>query len=114
LADEERVSEFQRGDSEIPGNGREVVKKFIKGLAPFDVVQQSLKRNASAAEHRSPAEDIVIFGDDLVGLRGCLSSSVYISLYLVQKRPLRRSPSRQDSDIIAPAGEFESSSGLSL
>ena len=45
-------SSFKRVDRRLASYGRKIVKKFVKSLAAFDVIQERLKRNPCPAKNR--------------------------------------------------------------
>ena len=69
LADEKRLGGFERRDRSFARNRGKVIKEFRQSLASFQIVEQSLERNACSAEHRRTSEDIGVLNDDLIDRR---------------------------------------------
>src|ERR1700690_617939 len=47
---------------------RKILKEFVQGLPTFQIIQQSLERDACSSEDRRPSEDIWVLGDYLISL----------------------------------------------
>src|SRR5712692_4769109 len=50
--------EVEHRDRLVASHGRELAKKLVQGLAPFEVLEQRLYRNACADEYRRAPEDV--------------------------------------------------------
>jgi len=55
-----RLCFFQRGDGLLPADSRVLFQKFIQSFSAFQIVKQSLERNARAAENGLSAVDFRI------------------------------------------------------
>src|SRR5579862_3426909 len=49
---------LERCNGNLPGDGREVVKKLVQRVTALDVVDQRLQRNARSDEYRRTAQDV--------------------------------------------------------
>ncbi len=66
LADEKRLGGFESRYRSFARNRGKVIKEFRQSLASFQIVEQSLERNACSPEHWRTSKDIWILHDDLV------------------------------------------------
>jgi hypothetical protein len=57
---------FQRLDRRLASYGRKIVKKFVKSLPAFDVIQQRLKRNPRPPKNRSATQNLGIARDHAI------------------------------------------------
>jgi hypothetical protein len=59
-------SSLKRLDRCLASYGRKIVKKFVKSLAAFDVIQERLKRNPCPAKNRSATQNLRVTRDDAI------------------------------------------------
>ena len=60
---------FKSGDGGLTSHSGKVIQEFIQSLPAFQIVKQSLERDACAGENRRSSENLRILHDDLSALR---------------------------------------------
>src|SRR5438270_1315493 len=55
---------FKPGNRFLTGHGRKFVQKLVQRFPVFQIVEQSLKRDARATKNRLAAKDVRVFDDD--------------------------------------------------
>ena len=78
---------FEGGEGRFARDGGKTLYKFFKGFSARNVVEQSLDGHSGAAEHRSSAEDVRIFDDDVHERIGPRATGKFVS---VRTRPLAK------------------------
>jgi hypothetical protein len=59
---------FERMNCGFASHGGEILKKLIQSLPTFQIVQQSLERDARSSKDRRPAENVRVLGDYFIPL----------------------------------------------
>ena len=68
MRNQKRLGLFQRGNRSPATDRRKIDEEIVQGLPSFEVVQKSLKRNASLPEDRNPAKHVLVSNYDVVHL----------------------------------------------
>src|SRR6202790_3119515 len=57
---------LQRGDGGLTGYGRELIQKFVQGMASLEIIEQVLERHSRPPEDRGSSEDLLVPYDDIL------------------------------------------------
>jgi hypothetical protein len=68
VRNQKRLGLFERGNRSPATDRRKIDEEIVQGLSSFEVVQKSLKRNASLPEDRNPAKHVLVSNYDVVHL----------------------------------------------